>query len=151
MSGQLGMVNTGMQHSSPQHKLGSIHIDEYGRKWRYGKASGAVAAGKVAQMTKDNTYVFSAMTTTTLNSQKYGLGAPDIDVSDTYYAWFFIGYGVFTIIVANAVAANTALTSTGTAGVLGTGGTALPGVESQALGVTNTRVSVYVQGELAVV
>jgi len=131
--------------------LGQKHIDQLGRVWIYGQANGAFDAGDVGQMSEDGTYDFTPMTTSTLNSIARQLGVPDIALTDNQYAWFFIG-GIgtvdFEIICANGLSANSILTSTATAGELGSGGTPIDGARNIDAGVTNTRVTVKVFGNL---
>lgn len=57
------------------------------------------------------------------------------------FVWRGLGPNVGTVI--NAVAAGTALTTTATPGQVGTGGTAIKGLKSTALGVTNTPVAIF--------
>ena len=84
----------------------------------------------------------SGITTTNAGStyQKVGVAQADVTVANTY-GWVWRGNGTSLGIVANGVAAGN-LTTTATAGVLGSGGTAVQGARSLAAGVTNTRVAV---------
>lgn len=56
------------------------------------------------------------------------------------YGWVQI-YGAGVLVAANAIAINTALTTTGTAGQLGAAGVAVAGVVLTTAGVTNTAVA----------
>lgn len=137
-----------LQTSVPLFNVGTQHTDELGRKYRYARANGNLTAGKTAQFTKDGTWDAVAMTTTTLDSKRQRLGVPDINVTDDYYAWFWIGWGDFECIIENSTAAGSVLTSTGTAGVPGAGGTNIDGFENIDAGVTDTRVTCTAYGEL---
>ncbi len=56
------------------------------------------------------------------------------------YGWVLI-YGAGLVVATNAIAINTALTTTVTAGQLGAGGVAVSGLVLTAVGVTNTPVA----------
>ena len=144
MSGQLSYFDPNVQHSTPQTALGTVHWDRVGRLWRYGQANGAQTAGEISQFTKTGTFDATPATTTTINSVMQMIGSPEIDMTDNYYGWFFCGFGLHEIIVTNGVSANTVMTSTATAGVIGTGGSNLDGCENIDAGVTDTRVTVLV-------
>lgn len=150
MSFQNPYFTPSLQHSTPQTKLGRFHWDEMGRLWVYGQANGAQTAGEVAQFSRDGLWDATPMTTTTQNSQLWNLGVPDIAMTDNYYGWFFCGFGEFEIVVVNAVTALSPLTTTATAGEVGTGGTLIDGLINIDAGVTSTRVTCLAFGRLTV-
>lgn len=148
MGAQVTGFDPNFQSAAPAlFRVGQVHWDELGRKWRYGQANGALTAGTTCQFSKDGTFDATPMTTTTLNSQVQRLCAPNIDMTDNYFGWFFCGYGDFELIIANAIGANSVITSTATAGKPGSGGTPLDGFENIDAGVTDTRVTCTVYGE----
>lgn len=150
MSSQLYGFDPAVQTSTPLFAVGTYHKDELGREWRYGQANGAQTAGEVSQFTRDGTWDATPMTTTTQDSKLWDLGVPDIDMTDNYYGWFFIGKGDFEIVVANGVTALSPLTTTATAGEVGTGGTLIDGLINIDAGVTSTRVTCKAFGRLTV-
>ncbi len=150
MSKQTVGVDINLQTADPVFKLGQVHFDEYGRKFRYGQANGAQTAGEVSQFTRDGTWDATPMTTTTQDSKLWHLGVPNINMTDNYYGWFWCGYGEFEVVVVNGVTALSPLTTTATAGEVGTGGTLIDGFINVDAGVTSTRVTCIAFGELTV-
>lgn len=150
MTAQLVAVDINTQSSTPLFPVGTVHWDRTGRKFRYGQANGAQTAGEVSQFSIDGTWDATPMTTTTQDSKMWHLGVPNIDMTDNYYGWFFCGYGEFEIVVANSVSVRSPLTTTATAGEVGTGGTLIDGLINIDAGVTNTRVTCMAFGELTV-
>lgn len=143
MSVQSYAFDPAVQSLTPLARVGQLHIDHLGRYWRYGQANGAQTAGEVAQFSRDGTWDATPMTTTTQDSKLWRLGVPDIAMTDNYYGWFWTGNGDFEIIVSNAVAALSPLTTTATAGVVGTGGTLIDGLINIDEGATDTRVTCH--------
>ena len=150
MSGQLLGFDPSRQDEIPKFTPGREHRDAQGRLWKYVRANGAQTAGEVSQVAKDGTYDATPMTTTTVNSLTHDCVVPDIDVTDNYYYWGFAGEGEFEIVVVNGVTANSVLTSTGTAGEVGTGGTPVDGLLNIDAGVTSTRVTCFAHKRLSV-
>ena len=146
MSGQLFAVDMEIQSAIPLYPSGTVHFDRLGRKFVYGQANGALTAGTTCQMSKDGSFDFTPMTTTTLNSLPQRLGSPDIDMTDNYWGWFFQGFGDWELIIANGTSANSVITSSATAGKPGAGGTPLDGLENIDAGVTDTRVTCTIYG-----
>lgn len=133
--------------------LGDRHVDPLtGKVWMFARANGNLVAGDVHQLAEDGSFDMTPMTTTTLNSIARQLGVPEIAVTDNYYAWFFVGCIAGScnheIVVSNGVSANSVLTSTATAGEIGSGGTPIDGVRNIDAGVTDTRVTCIVFGML---
>ena len=153
MSTQKFGFDPAVQSSTPKVTVGTVHITEDGDVWEYCKADGAQTAGELAQISKDSTRDATPMTTTTVDSKTWDVGVPDIDMTDNYFGWFWRGNikgGAFEIVLANGVAANSVLTSTGTAGEGGTGGTPIDGLVNVDAGVTSTRVTCWAHGILTV-
>lgn len=154
MSLQSFAFDPALQHARPdQAKPGQIHVTPEGDVWQYCPANGASTAGELHQIAKDGSFDATPMTTTTVNSLVWGVGVPDIDVTDNYFAWYWRGNivgGDFEIVLANAVGADSVLTSTATAGVGGTGGTPVDGLTNIDAGVTDTRVTCWANGILTV-
>jgi hypothetical protein len=150
MSGQLLGFDPNVESSVPLFPLGRMHTDEKGRLWVYGQANGAQTAGEASQFTRDGNWDATPMTTTTQDSKLWNVGVPNIAMTDNYYGWFFHGCGEFEIVVANGVAALSPLTTTGTAGEVGTGGTLIDGLINIDEGVTSTRVTCLAFGRLTV-
>lgn len=150
MSGQLVAPDLQAQHASPQFGIGEKHWDDNGDLWEYAKNEGGCSAGHFCLL--DNAGDATALTTTNAGSVGQKVGVADIAMTDEYYGWYWRGGGEgnFTAIIANAVAAGTQLTSTGTSGVAGTGGVALDGCRATALGVTSTRVAIHAAVPLVV-
>lgn len=147
---QRPMFAPSLQHDRPQFTVGSVHWDEQGRLWRYGKANGAVTAGHTVIFARDDTWDGAPITTTLVDTKNWFLGVADRAFTDNYFGWFWVGYGFFEVVIANAVSALTVLTSTGTAGVLGTGGGIIDGMQNVDAGVTDTRVTCVAYGLLTV-
>lgn len=129
--------------------LGDIHITQDGNIYQYAKAEGAITAGHMVYI--DEVGDAYPATTTNVGSTYKNIGFAGCDVTDEYYAWFWrgaVGSGTFEAIVTNGVAANTNLTTTASAGLPGTGGTAVVGLRSIDAGVTSTRVTVQAAGIL---
>lgn len=150
MSVQILGFDPGRQSSDLLFKLGTTHFDEQGRIWKYGQAAGAQTAGETAQFNREGGWDATPMTTTTQDSKLWNLGVPHIDMTDNYYGWFFHGCGEFEMVVTDSVTALSALTTTGTAGVVGTGGTLIDGLMNIDAGVTATRVTCVAFGRLTV-
>lgn len=150
MSRQTLMFNPAREDAVPLFKLGTLNVDELGRHWIYGQANGAQTAGQIAQFTREGGWDGTPMTTTTQDSKMWDCGIPDINMTDNYYGWFWVGFGEFECVVANAVTALSPLTTTGTAGVAGTGGTLIDGFMNIDAGVTSARVTCKAFGRLTV-
>lgn len=153
MGAQLNMVNLTEDHTTPQFNLGTVHIDEQGRHFMYGKYNGAHTAGRWSIMPVDETYDFVPMTTAlvgTAGSDWKPGGVACCDGADNSYGWFWIGYGFFEAIVENSYAANDVIYTTANAGIPGTNSSShiLDGVITVDAGVTGTRVTVYAAGRI---
>lgn len=134
----------------PLFTVGREHRDEQGRLWRYCKANGNLVAGDLHQVAKDGTMDATPMTTTTVDSKVWDVVVPNINVTDNYYFWGFAGEGQFEIVLANGTTALSVLTSTGTAGEGGAGGTPIDGLINIDAGVTDTRVTCMAHKRLSV-
>ncbi len=142
MSQQMVAPDFFLQTQEAQFPLGQYTIQPDGTAYEYVKASGAVTAGFFVLI--DQAGLAANMTTTNSpNTYQQKAGIAVRDLTDTYYGWVFRGGGTFQAVVANAVSAGSQLTSTGTGGNAGTGGTTIRGARNIDLGVTSTRVTVY--------
>jgi len=108
----------------PGQALGTTVVTNAGT-YVYAKASATFAAGDLCQLSADGLYSVSATTTTTIGSVANAVVVPQQAISSGQFGYFFSGNGLFNLSVANAVSANTKLTTTGTTKVAGTGGTAI--------------------------
>lgn len=153
MSSQLAAVDISSQSSSPLFPLGTVHHDQYGRRFIYGIANGALTAGQWMDMTTDGTYDFTATTTTrcgTPGTHWKILGVPNIDMTNNYYGWFWQGFGTFECVIENNFAAADILYTTANAGLPGSDSSSfqIDGVKTIDAGVTATRVTVWAAGLL---
>lgn len=155
-------VDLASQSATPLFALGTIHEDEFGRRFMYGKAQGAQTAGRWAiQALADDdpesavaeAYEFTPMTTALVGTPgtnwKAG-GVACCDVTDNYFAWFWIGYGIYTAIIENSFAAGEIIYSTANAGIPGTNSSsvAIDGVKTLAAGATGVRKAVFAAGRI---
>ena len=155
MSSQLTALDLGSQSVTPLAQLGAVHVDPQGREWQYCQANGAVAAGYLAWITTTGTFDATAVDTTaagTAGTNWKNLGAPDLAVTDNYYAWFWIGPGTFELVVGNTFAAGDVVYTTAVAGICGADDTSfqIEGLKTIDAGVTATRVTVWAATRLTV-
>lgn len=150
-----GYFDPNTQTATPEAVLGQVHIDEYGRRWIYGRDSGSgTTAGYVNYMTTAGSYTFASATVATVGtagSDWKFLGVPNINVTASYYTWYWIGYGTFEVVVINGVTAADKLYIGDTAGQVGatdTGHQPMDGVKLIDTGVTNTRVTIWAANRL---
>lgn len=151
-----GYFDPKTQSSVPLAVIGQAHIDEQGRRFVYGRANGAHTAGRFSIMAEDGTYDFTPMTTTlvtdggSVGSNWALLGVPDINLTDDYYAWFWIGYGTYECVIENSFAAADVIYTTANAGIPGTNSTShiLDGFKTIDAGATSTRVTCWAAGRL---
>lgn len=153
MTRQLVAVDISSESATMLCDLGTIHEDEFGRKFIYGRANGALTAGHMCDMTTDGTYDFTATTTTRCGTPGTNwklLGVPNIGMTDNYYGWFWIGYGEFECVIENSFAAADVIYTTANAGIPGTDSASfqLDGFKTIDAGVTATRVTCYAAGRL---
>lgn len=151
MSKQNVAFDPKVQSSVPLAQLGHVHIDEQGRHWIYGISNGGTSAGYMCDMTTDDTYDFTSTTTTrcgTPGTHWKFLGVPDIDMTDNYYGWYWIGWGTFECIIENAYSSSAAadtVYTTGNAGIPGTNSSShiIDGFKTVEAGVTATRITCW--------
>jgi hypothetical protein len=108
MSLQKIAVEIGVAHTTPQHALGELHIDEAGNYFRYMQADGAV--------TKDLGYTYRPVTwqieeylklaTDPATAEVMAWCASPVTLADEEYAWVFVGPGEVTLTTAGNVAAD---------------------------------------------
>jgi hypothetical protein len=154
MSKQTVAFDPKIQSIVPLAPIGQVHIDEFGRRFLYGRADGALTAGRMHHMATDASYDFTPNTTTltgTPGTHWKLLGVPDIDMTDNYYGWFWIGYGTFECVIENNFAAADVIYTTASAGLPGTNSSShiLDGFKTIDAGVTSTRVTCWAAGRLS--
>jgi len=145
-------VNLLRQDKSPRHLLGELHISQTDQHYRYMQADGAVTAN-VAWSYRPNTWQIEdlievAVTPATAESVPFCVSA--IAITDNYYAWVFIGPGVFTATAAANIAADAILYGHATAGEIDDAATAclLRGVIVPAAITGNVTGTFYATKEL---
>jgi len=89
----------------------------------YGQADGAVAAGGLVRILESGQV--DEITTAESAATAKTLGIAQAALADNQYGWFWRGVGQTEALLANGVTADVSLTTTATAGVLGTGGDAV--------------------------
>jgi hypothetical protein len=153
MSGQMVAEILLTQSKDALNPIGNHHVDEFGRHFMYGRANGALTAGWFCIMSTDDNYDFTPMTTTlveTAGTNWKSLGVACCDVTDDYYAWFWIGYGTFECIIEDSFAAGDVVYTTAAAGIAGADNTSfqLDGFKTIDAGVTATRVTCFAANRL---
>ena len=146
-------VDIDTQSSVPLFEVGELYKDEYGREFVYGRANGALTAGHMCDMATDGTYDFTATTTARCGTPGTNwklLGVPNIDMTDNYYGWFWVGFGTFECVIENSFAAADVIYTTANAGIPGTDSSShqLDGFKTIDAGVTATRVTCWAAGRL---
>ena len=141
------------ESSTPLFPVGQVYIDEYGRQFLYGKAKGALTAGRWNLQATDGTYDMEPVTTTlvaTPGSNWFFGSVACHDMTDDYYGWFWIGFGTFEAIIENNYAAGDVIYTTANAGIPGTNSSSatLDGVKTIDAGATSTRVTVFAAGRI---
>lgn len=126
--------------------LGEIRFGNTGF-FRYGKAGAALAKGDVCTFSNDGKY--TASKTATPAAIPFGICIPQSDMTSGSYGWFFIGGGTFQANVAAGVIVGSVLTTTGTAGQLGAGGTKIGAVNTGATAGAAAVVNCYAPTFLA--
>jgi hypothetical protein len=155
MSKQLTATDTSIQSSTALHPIGQVGFDEFGREWMYCKSEGGATAGYLCTITTDGAYDATLVTTTTAGTAGTHwklLGAPDIDMTDEYYGWYWIGCGTFELVLENAFTAADVVYTTAAAGIAGADDTSfqIEGLKAIDNGVAATRVTVWAADRLHV-
>lgn len=130
MSGQLLGVDLTRIDSEAKHTLGSLHISKNGSHYRYMQADGSVTAY--------NFYTYIPGTWQIAEPMDLGVDPADAEsvpvcvwdgsstaITDNYYAWVFVGPGLFRATTAAAVAAQAIIYGHATAGLVDDAATAL--------------------------
>jgi hypothetical protein len=123
-------INLELVDTSPTQELGSGVWADSGR-YEYFQASGAVAEGAACILTYADGQA-AEMDTTGSGSTPKVVGVAVEALADNEYGWFWRGAGYDTALVVTGVSAGDALTTTATAGVLGSGGDTVIGAISAA-------------------
>lgn len=126
--------------SSPAHELGVPYWGKQGM-FKYAQASETITAGSWVFLSETN--ILTLADTTESGTEQLPVCVATSNMTTTNkYGWVWCGGGVFEAFVTNAVAADSALTTTATGGTAGTGGDAITGCINIDAGVTATRVTV---------
>lgn len=110
--------------------------DNFG-EYVFCQANGAIDRGALCQITHDGQA--SEQDTTSSGSTRKRDGVAQAALADNEWGWFWRGRGKTEALVANGISAGAALTTTATAGVLGSGGDAVASclaVDANATGST---------------
>jgi hypothetical protein len=148
-----GYLDLTSQSSVPLSILGQVLVDEQGRRYIYAIANGTLTAGRFCIMSTDETYDMTPMTTALVGTPGTHwklLGVPNINMTDNYYGWFWVGFGTFECVVENGWAAGDVLYTTANAGLPGTNSSShiLDGFKTIDAGVTSTRVTCFCANRL---
>ena len=98
---------------------GTLGRGDYGSRWVYAQAGAALAAGDVCYLSKE---FVAAQATTSASPRGALVAVPRVAVASGYWAWFQIS-GQCPVTSAAAVAANSRLNTTATAGAIDDDGT----------------------------
>lgn len=148
MTKQLRMADLSQATDEQHFGLGEVHVDPDGRHWEYVQADGAITAGHACIVSSAGQA--DALNTTNDGSVGGKIGIADHAFADNQYGFLFRGFGLIEAVVANSVAAGTAMTTTANDGIIGTGGVAIQGLSNVDAGVTATRVTCYAASLMSV-
>lgn len=135
--------------------LGSVTFDVYGREWMYCRANGTTAAGKFAWIATDGTFDATPATTALVGTPgtdwKF-LGAPNVAVTDNYYAWYFVGSGEFEGYIEASFTAADVVYTTDNAGIIGADNSSfqVEGVKVVDTSTTAGRYTIYAADRMTV-
>lgn len=128
----------------PLYELGVPYFGKQGI-FSYAKCTETIADGQWVFIDESNQLTLADTTESGTEQMRVGVAATDCTTSSPYiFVW--LGGGVFEAILSNALAADTALTTTATGGTAGSGGDAISGCINIDAGVTSTRVTVRCTG-----
>lgn len=96
--------------------------------YRFGQAAGAIDLGAVCSI--DETGQVAELDTTGSGSTPKTVGVALAALADNEWGWFWRGCGQCDVLLATSINDDTAITTTATAGVGGTGGDAITGLVS---------------------
>ena len=128
----------------PLYDLGVPYFGKQGI-FSYAKCTETISDGQWVFIDESNQLTLADTTESGTEQMRVGVSAADCTTSAPY-VWVWLGGGVFEAILTNALAADTALTTTGTGGTAGSGGDAISGCINIDAGVTSTRVTVRCTG-----
>lgn len=127
--GSIGInVALGSSGTIPEFGVGDVVTCDSG-VYVYGSANGAIDEGALCKYT-EGSFDFDEVTTAesgTTNTQ-CGICVTSGGLADNYYGWFWRGRGYEEALFGGSINANTQLTTTATAGVVGTGGDNVDGL-----------------------
>lgn len=131
-------VNTSLvdvSTAAPKFDLGATYIDKIKGQYRYAQASGAIDAGAavILALTVGSANTVTDVQATEVDTTGSGstpkvIGIAQATLADNEYGWFWVGCGHTEALVATGISAGDALTTTATAGELGSGGDAVAGL-----------------------
>jgi len=126
---KLGVVKSQID-SSPLFTLGELFIDNLENFSRYMQADGAVTAKNMYSYIASTWQIDAPLDLTVTPATAESVPACCFDgsstaITDDYYAWVFVGPGVFTTTTAASVAADAELFGHATAGLVDDASTAL--------------------------
>lgn len=118
-------------YTERQFALGEVCRDSEGGIWIFNQANGAIDKGALCKLGKDGQAVEEDTTVSDDNPTPGGF--PQVALADNEYAFFFHGPGGgegsgIVAQTANSITAGEAVTTTGTAGIIGTGGDNIRGL-----------------------
>ena len=108
MSIQRVAAELGVQHATPQARLGELYVDDDGNHFRYMQADGAVVADLLYSYRPGTWQIedYIVLATTPATAECVPCCASPIAITDNYYAWVFVGPGTVTLTTAGDVAAD---------------------------------------------
>ena len=109
--------------TTAKHTLGALHIDEDGNHYRYMQADGTVEAYKpysfIAGTWQIDELIDVGVNPATAESVPLCVwDGSSTSITDNYFAWVFVGPGLFTATTAGDVAANAIVYGHATAGLV---------------------------------
>lgn len=108
-------------YSTAAFTVGALHDGSQGM-YEFAQAAGVVGIAQAVIITSLGQAAEVTSTTSGATSKAIGVCLAAAGLADDEYGWFWRGCGACEIDVATTIAADAALTTTATAGVLGAGG-----------------------------
>jgi len=155
MTKQITAYDTSIQSETALFPLGAHGFDTTGREWVYCRANGATSAGGTAIISTDATYDATPCDTSTAGTAGTHwklLGVPNIDMTNNYYGWFFVGGGEFEILLEAYHDVGDVIYTTSVAPLLGNDDTSfqVEGVKSIDATTTSARATCVVADRMTV-
>jgi hypothetical protein len=140
----VGLSGSDVADSSaiPQHSLGIPYWGAQG-VFVYGEATEAINAGAFLIVDHDAKFTLADTVEAGSTSKRICVAGSSMTTASKY-GWAWCGGGAFEAFVASGVTAGSAITTTATNGVAGSGGTAIVGCTAVEAGINNTtRVKIF--------